>query len=304
MDSYGAHDRLVMAYFSDHPQYDESTFRERFRISRRLFTKIVREVTDASPFFQQTNDCTGKVGISSLMKCTSAIRQMAYGAVPDSLDEYQQMEFLRKLTYSDMEKLYAHHDEMHGFPRMLGSIDCTHWPWANCPVTYTTQFSRGTNDHKRILYKTKHEATRKDMELAFGVLKTKWKLIKYPARGMSRRRISDVMYTCIILHNMIIHDNGEAISPIFFPEEQHRDGDPIEDTYHFVLCFLSLLRQSLEGDNKDEASSTNSKREHSLVWRCFEKINGATMSTERQIVISVAGCIVPTRIMEQEATHA
>ncbi|GKE60432.1 hypothetical protein Tco_1510799, partial [Tanacetum coccineum] len=79
------------------------------------------------------------------MKCTFAIRQMAYGAVPDALDEYLQMgattsrkslqmfckvimelydeEFLRKLTYTDMEKLYAHHDENHGFPRMLGIID-------------------------------------------------------------------------------------------------------------------------------------------------------------------------------------
>ncbi|GJS19567.1 ALP1-like protein [Tanacetum coccineum] len=83
-----------------------------------------------------------------------------------------------------------------------------------------------TNDHKRLLYKTKHEAARKDVERAFGVLKTKWKLIKYPTRGMSRHRLSDVMYTCIILHNMIIHDNGEAISPDFFPEEQHRDGIP------------------------------------------------------------------------------
>nr|GEY71975.1 hypothetical protein [Tanacetum cinerariifolium] len=90
-DRYGAHDRLVMAYFSEHPQYDEATFRERFRMSRRLFTKIVREVTDASHFFQQRDDCTGQRGISSLMKCTSVIRQMAYGSVPDSLNEYLQM---------------------------------------------------------------------------------------------------------------------------------------------------------------------------------------------------------------------
>nr|GEU85774.1 integrase, catalytic region, zinc finger, CCHC-type, peptidase aspartic, catalytic [Tanacetum cinerariifolium] len=51
-DRYGAHDRLVMAYFSEHPQYEE----ERFRMSRRLFTKIVREVTDASHFFQERYD--------------------------------------------------------------------------------------------------------------------------------------------------------------------------------------------------------------------------------------------------------
>ncbi|GKC61834.1 ALP1-like protein [Tanacetum coccineum] len=336
-DHYGAHDRLVMAYFSEHPQYDEATFRERFRMSRRLFTKIVREVTDASHFFQERYDCTGQRSISALMKCTSAIRQMAYGAVPDSLDEYLQMgattardslrifckvimnlygeEFLRKPTYTDIEKLYAYHNEKHGFPGMLGSIDCTNWPWANCPVAFKAQFSRGdhgpdpfilleaiasndlwiwhaffgvsgmnndvnvlrqspifndlksgrapdvpfvvnnvpykrgyyltdgiypqwsvliksiknpgTNDHKRILYKTKHEAARKDVERAFGVLKQKWKIIKYPARGLTQSRLSDIMYTCIILHNMIIHDNGNAISLDFFPEEQHRDDDPV-----------------------------------------------------------------------------
>ncbi|GJU22184.1 ALP1-like protein [Tanacetum coccineum] len=136
-----------MAYFSEHPQYDEATFRERFKMSRRLFTKIVREVTDASRFFQQRDDCAGHHGISALMKCTSAIRQLAYECVPNSLDEYLQMgaktarkcleifckvimnlygeEFLRKPTYTDIEKLYAYHNEKHGFPGMLGSIDCT-----------------------------------------------------------------------------------------------------------------------------------------------------------------------------------
>ncbi|GKC75149.1 ALP1-like protein [Tanacetum coccineum] len=260
-------------------------------MSRRLFTKIVREVTDASQFFQERYDCTGQRSISALMKCTSAVRQLAYGCVPDSLDEYLQMgattardslrifckvimnlygeEFLRKPTYTDMEKLYAYHNEKHGFPGMLGSIDCTDWPWENCPVAFKAQFCRGdhgpdpfilleaiasndlwiwhaffgvsgmnndvnvlrqspifndlksgrapdvpfvandvpykrgyyltdgiypqwsvliksiknpgTNDHKRILYKTKHEAARKDVERAFGVLKKKWKIIKYPA---------------------------------------------------------------------------------------------------------------------------
>ncbi|GJZ43214.1 ALP1-like protein, partial [Tanacetum coccineum] len=98
-DHYGAHDRLVAAYFFEHPHYDEAKLRQRFRISRKPFTQIIRDVTDSSSFFQQTNDCTGKVRISSLMKCTSAIRQMAYGAVPDALDEYLQMGATRALTY-------------------------------------------------------------------------------------------------------------------------------------------------------------------------------------------------------------
>ncbi|GKD56954.1 ALP1-like protein, partial [Tanacetum coccineum] len=36
-------------------------------------------------------------------------------------------EFLRKPTVTDIEKLYRHHEEKHGFPGMLGSLDCTNW---------------------------------------------------------------------------------------------------------------------------------------------------------------------------------
>ena len=55
------------------------------------FTRIVRELTDKFPYFQQSYDCTGKIGISTLVKCTSAIHQLTYGAVPDALDEYLQI---------------------------------------------------------------------------------------------------------------------------------------------------------------------------------------------------------------------
>ncbi|GJV75141.1 ALP1-like protein [Tanacetum coccineum] len=188
-------------------------------------------------------------------------------------------EFLQKPTYTDMEKLYAYHEEKHGFLGMLGSIDYTDWPSENCPVSFIAQFSRapdvpfvannmpykrgyylsdgiylqwsvliksiknqGIDDHKRILYKTKHEAARKDVERDFGVLKKKWKLIKHLARGMSRRRLSDVMYTCIILHNMIIHDNGDAISPDFFREKQHRDDNLVASNgWPFVSAIPGLM---------------------------------------------------------------
>ncbi|GJW14046.1 ALP1-like protein [Tanacetum coccineum] len=181
------------------------------------------------------------------MKCISAIRQMAYGAVPDSLDGYLQMgattardslrifckvimnlygeELLRKPTYTDMEKLYAHHK--HGFPDLfilleaIASQDLEIWhaffgvsvmnndvnvlrqspifndlklgrapdiPFManNVPCKRGYYLTDGiypqwavliksiknpsTHDHKRILYKTKHEASRKDVERAFGVL--------------------------------------------------------------------------------------------------------------------------------------
>ncbi|GJU21422.1 retrovirus-related pol polyprotein from transposon TNT 1-94, partial [Tanacetum coccineum] len=84
----------------------------------------------------------------------------------------------------------------------------------------------GSNDVKRIRYKQAHEAARKDVERAFGVLKKKWAIVRTPARSRSLKRITHLMYTCIILHNMIRKEKGKAISPDFYPEEQHREDDP------------------------------------------------------------------------------
>ncbi|GKA61855.1 ALP1-like protein [Tanacetum coccineum] len=85
----------------------------------------------------------------------------------------------------------------------------------------------GSNDVKGIRYKQAHEAARKDMERAFGMLKKKWAIVRTPARSRSLKRITHLMYTCIILHNMIRKEKGKAISPDFYPEEQHREDDPV-----------------------------------------------------------------------------
>ncbi|GJY05840.1 ALP1-like protein [Tanacetum coccineum] len=133
----GAHERLVAAYFTDSPMYNEKRFRQTFRMARPLFNQIVNAVTTHFAYFQCNPDCAGREGISSLIKCTSAIRQLAY-------DIYGP-EFLRKPTVTDVEKLYRYHEEKHGFPGMLGSLDCTDWEWFGCPYAFKGQYVR--RDH-------------------------------------------------------------------------------------------------------------------------------------------------------------
>nr|GEV41690.1 putative nuclease HARBI1 isoform X2 [Tanacetum cinerariifolium] len=102
-----------------------------------------------------------------------------------------------------------------------GNALCILFPteWARLMKSISQPWS---NDVKRIKYKQAHEATRKDVKRAFGVLKKKWAIIRTPARSRSLKRITHLMYTCIILHNMIRKEKGKAISPDFYPEEQHR----------------------------------------------------------------------------------
>ncbi|XP_057774813.1 uncharacterized protein LOC130993792 [Salvia miltiorrhiza] len=58
-------------------------------------------------------------------------------------------------------------------------------------------------------FKVMQEAAHKDIERAFGVLQARWAIVKGPSRLWSKEEMSDIMFTCIILHNMIIEDEGE-----------------------------------------------------------------------------------------------
>nr|GEX02329.1 hypothetical protein [Tanacetum cinerariifolium] len=260
-------------------------------MSRSLFTGIIEEVTLHCAFFREKEDCTKKLGISPLRKCTSAVRQLTHNIISDVLDEYMQMghatsrqclehfctsiiqvfgpEFLRKPTITDVERLYAVHENKHGLPRMLGSLDC-------CCITRLMDMARffgvsGANndinvtqqspllndlklckspdvsfvandDHKRLRYKAMHEATRKDVERAFGVLKKQHAILATLARAYIKEKLANIIYTCIILHNMIIKDCKEVISPEWYPEEEHQPDDlirPDEQMYRIVRYIKS-----------------------------------------------------------------
>ncbi|KAJ9567906.1 hypothetical protein OSB04_003872 [Centaurea solstitialis] len=85
------HDKLVADYFSDNPVYNDEDFKRRFRMSRRLFVRIVSDLEREFEYFKQQWDARGVKGFSPLQKCTSAIRQLAYGTASDSMDEYLRM---------------------------------------------------------------------------------------------------------------------------------------------------------------------------------------------------------------------
>ncbi|KAJ9560123.1 hypothetical protein OSB04_005283 [Centaurea solstitialis] len=168
-----ANARLMADYFDDNPTYPEKTFKRRFRMSRNLFIRIVYDLYTRYPYFQQQYDATGLPGLSPYQKCTAAIRQLAYGITGDAWDDYVRMGestarkclnhfvegiiqmygkvYLRKPTYEDIQQLYAAHDDRHGFPGMLGSLDCMHWEWAMCPVAWQGQYHRGDKPHPSII---------------------------------------------------------------------------------------------------------------------------------------------------------
>jgi hypothetical protein len=99
----------------------------------------------------------GVSGFSYLQKVTAAFRQLAYGVPADYVDEYLRIgestaiECLRKFVRAVCEVFGPEYmrapnkadtirllniGEQRGFPGMLGSIDCMHWKWKNCPTAW------------------------------------------------------------------------------------------------------------------------------------------------------------------------
>ncbi|KAK1413609.1 hypothetical protein QVD17_35385 [Tagetes erecta] len=77
--------------------------------------------------------------------------------------------------------------------------------------------SNETRD-KRKRFSGAQEAARKDVERAFGILKSRWGIVRLPARAWEENKIRKVMYACIILHNMILKDDGLALCPDYVPD--------------------------------------------------------------------------------------
>ncbi|CAM8943131.1 unnamed protein product [Rhodiola kirilowii] len=129
-------------------------FRRRFRMQKQVFLRIVGDMSSSDNYFTQRVDAANKEGISPLAKCTTAMRMLAYGVSADAVDEYIKIGgttaleclrrfcqgiirlyepvYLRAPTQDNLQRI-LHVSEMRGFPGMIGSIDCMHWEWKNCP---------------------------------------------------------------------------------------------------------------------------------------------------------------------------
>jgi len=57
-------------------------------MARHVFLRLVNACEIMNPYFIQTPDCTGLLGLTSLQKCVATIRILAYGLPADAVDEY------------------------------------------------------------------------------------------------------------------------------------------------------------------------------------------------------------------------
>jgi hypothetical protein len=264
--------------------------------------------------FVQKRNAAGTLGLSCLQKVVAAFRLLAYGVAANAFDEYIRigestaLEALRKFTVAVIEVFGPKYMRMpneedtarllaigagRGFPGCLGSIDCMHWVWKNCPIAWHgmycghkkeptiileavaskdlwiwhsffgmpgspndinvlqrspifarlaegkgPQINYNINGHdysmgyyladgiypswatfvktipepqgnKRKYFAKAQEACRKDVERAFGVLQSRFAIVRGPARLWDEDTLHNIMMACIIMHNMIVEDERD-----------------------------------------------------------------------------------------------
>ncbi|CAM8947365.1 unnamed protein product [Rhodiola kirilowii] len=304
-------ENLLEDYFVERPIFSEMDFHRRYRMSRHLFARIMAKLCNHDEYWQQRRDAVGELGLLPEQKMTAAIRMLAYGSCADQCAEITRMgesttlecmkkfcahvvfhykaQYLRSPNVTDMNRLLRR-AEQRGFPGMLGSIDCMHWEWKNCPTAWQGAYSGrshrptiileavasydtwiwhsfigvpGAQNDLNVLYKSdifdsylegycpevaykvngntyentyyladgiypryssfvktisnpqndaeslfskKQESYRKDVERCFGILQSRWAIVRHA--GLSHRLsvLKSIMLACIIMHNMIIEE--------------------------------------------------------------------------------------------------
>nr|GEW43301.1 hypothetical protein [Tanacetum cinerariifolium] len=184
MDRYAQYHEYFEQYESLEDDEGESSVGNSERISRRYIPRE-REVAEEKlrrdyfgdentpPIYPEEYFRRSRLGLSVILKCTSAICQLAYGTSLDAFDEYLQgaercsreclwnftkciyilyaEEFLRKPNLEDVQHVYELHERKHALPGMLGSIDCMHWEWTKCPKALHDQFKRHDKKYPTIM---------------------------------------------------------------------------------------------------------------------------------------------------------
>ncbi|XP_042404789.1 uncharacterized protein LOC121994990 [Zingiber officinale] len=151
------HARLFNDYFSDDLVYPDDIFRRRFGMQKELFLRIVDAVKNHSEYFQWKVDATGK---------------KVFGT-----------QYLRRPNAADIQHLLEMHEQRHGSPDMLGILD---WSRNNINVLNESSLfndilhGNAPEDPKRKIFKERQEAASKDVERAFGVLQSRWAMIRGP----------------------------------------------------------------------------------------------------------------------------
>ena len=147
-------------YWGPQPRFRDRDFERVFRISRTRADYLMDLLGNSSSFFRESVDCLGKPSICPKVKFLMALKLLCYGVSPSAFQDYFQMgistaheclkkfcsiiasnetltlDYRRRMNRADARRLSELHELKHGVAGMVGSLDCMHVFWKQCPVAW------------------------------------------------------------------------------------------------------------------------------------------------------------------------
>jgi len=150
-------------YLGEHPTFGPDDFKRMFRVSRATYDSIRSYLSGVQSFFRDGKQVTNRMKISADGKVMMALKYLAYGCSVNAFRDYFQIgestamkcvklfikemskspfrhRYLGSMTPADAKKMEALHRQVHGIAGMIGSLDCSHFVWKNCPTAHQGQF--------------------------------------------------------------------------------------------------------------------------------------------------------------------
>ena len=146
-------------YLGPEPIFTDKQFEEVFRLTKSKVEQLIQVCCRHKlKTFCPGPDATGKPGIRPEVKVLGVLKCIAFGCSGVAFRDYHQMArnttskclkdffeaitmdeelqqtYLRAPTRADARRISDLHEEKHGMPGMLLSLDCMHVLWKNCPV--------------------------------------------------------------------------------------------------------------------------------------------------------------------------
>ena len=156
---------IKLDYLSPDPLFDGGNFEMMFRVSRSRVQRIFEDFASHPdlPFFNKNSvGILGYTTVSLEARVLLPLKCLAYGVATHCFTDYFCMstsmasqcqfqfddafkkvyvkEYLRVPSPQDIKNILELHRHVHNIDGMIGSLDCTHTVWKNCPKAWQGSF--------------------------------------------------------------------------------------------------------------------------------------------------------------------